>query len=111
MNLQDLQHYNSYGLSINENVNDTFTIKNRSGETFIVEITNPNIIVRHYNWKHNQGHCHFQGSYTNPKDMLKSIYSHGNRLMKQNKKTRIDKIFDRIEAERNGKMQSLSMER
>jgi len=97
MNIVTLERHNRYGLSIQENINNTFTICNNSGDTFIAEFNADNdITLRHWNWKYDKGRSHFQGRFQSPDAMLKDVFQHGNRLMKKPKITRMDKLFAQI---------------
>lgn len=89
---------NKYGLEIEQNTEDVFTIRNRAGETFIAEFYNNNtILLRHYNYKAERGGTHRQGSFNSIPAMLANVYSHGNRFFKPQNKTRIDMLFAQIE--------------
>ncbi len=97
MTYNTLQMHNRYGLDIQENVNDTFTIRNNSGDTFVAQfVSDSDIVLKHWNWKSKQGHMHTQGRFNSPESMLRDVFQHGNRLMKPVKQTRMDRLFAQI---------------
>lgn len=95
MNIFD---YNTYELSIMQNNEYLYTIKNHAGETFLAEFKADNsITLLHWNYKHGQGKTHPQGKFKNIPDMLKDIHSHGNRFFVKPRKNKIDDLFALIE--------------
>jgi hypothetical protein len=103
INISLLNKYNIYGLTITQNNENIYTINNKAGETFIAEFKHDNCInLLHWNYRHGHGKTHKQGSFSSIPDVLKNIYSHGNRFFVQNKRNRLDYLFSTIERKHNG---------
>ena len=94
----DMTQYNKYSLTIIQNNEYLYTIKNHAGETFLAEFkADDSITLLHWNYMHNQGKTHPQGKFKNIPDMLKSIHSHGNRFFAKPKRNKMDDLFALIE--------------
>jgi hypothetical protein len=103
MLISSLNKYNNYGLTITQNNEYVYTIKNRAGETFIAEFKcDDSINLLHWNYLHGHGKTHKQGTFKSIPELLKNIHSHGNRFFVQNKRNRLDYLFSTIERKHNG---------
>jgi len=98
MSISELSFFNVYQLVITQNTDNIFTISNRAGETFIADFKEPErITLRHFNCKYEHGRTHRQGEFRNVQAMLNDVNSHGNRLFKLIKPSRMDMLFAQIE--------------